>query len=88
MRKTIDIENYRFDINFIEKINDLINSKKISRIIKLKKHEIYFTPVRIWGNYGIELRINAKPYEFFQTGNFNAFEKSITLSNYFNKKLN
>ena len=89
MRKTIDIDNYRFDNSLIEDIVKYRYSNKIIKLIKAKNgKEAYFTYVRIWGDYGVEFRINAKPYAFFKVGNYYGFEKSTILANYLNKKLN
>ena len=89
MRKTIDIENYRFDNSLIEEIVKYRSSPKITKLVKSKKTNVpHFTYVRIWGDYGVEFRINGKPLCFFKVGNYNGFEKSTILAEYLNKQLN
>ena len=88
MRKTTDINNFRFPNYLIDEIKNYINSSEMVKVISSKKNNIpHFTYVRIWGDYGIEFRINGKPYGFFKTGNYNGYEKAITLADYLNKQL-
>jgi hypothetical protein len=89
MRKTIDIGNYRFDNSLIEEIINFRHSPQIIKLVNSKKTNVpHFTYVRIWGDYGVEFRINSKPYSFFKVGNHNGFEKSTILAEYLNKILN
>ena len=53
MRKTIDIDNYRFDNSLIEDIVKYRYSNKIIKLIKAKNgKEAYFKYVRVWGDIG------------------------------------